>query len=261
MQVIWTKTKTFVALGLLLALGAGYVVKAAYFPDVDDRLFQLDYNRLQKAPRNIFVVRPTQHGESKRTGFMTGSVHSDEGKYKPRYVGRNVTVRQMLAAAYLCQESRMVFPDSMPTNRYDVLNTLETEPAEHFQKKIKSKFGYTASWQNRDTDILLLKVAVPDSPGLRASTNDQSNSKLVSGRLCFTHMPVGQISWMVERALNKPVLDRTGLTGFYDYSLPWGWPRLNGLDPDKVHDALTSLGLKLEDDNESMQMMVVEKAR
>jgi uncharacterized protein (TIGR03435 family) len=65
----------------------------------------------------------------------------------------------------------------------------------------------------------------------------------------------------MEYTLKQPVLDRTGLTNFYDFSVEMGWRGPGGPDQKSTEKILDDLGLKLEPGNESVQMLVVEKAR
>lgn len=261
MEITWTRTKTIVTVSVLALLALGVAVKKIYFPTVDEKYFQLDYQRLQHAPANIFILRPTHFAESRRTGYMSASASYEPGKYLPRLLGRNVTLAQIIAAAYQCPQSRVVLPWDAPTNHFDFLDTLSKQPAERLQAAVKRKFGCVAGWKDHETEVWQLKVQTPDAPGLHASSADRGNVQFKNGRIYFTHMAVGQLSGLLESALKKPVQDQTGLTGFYDFSVAWSWRGSNAMDVQAVKNALAELGLTLDDDTGLMQMMVVERVR
>jgi len=72
-------------------------------------------------------------------------------------------------------------------------------------------------------------------------------------------------------ALDRPVLDKTGLMGTFDFDLVWRpEPRLSGIAdastpadlnlPDIFTAVREQLGLKLESRNESAQVIVVDDA-
>ena len=63
-----------------------------------------------------------------------------------------------------------------------------------------------------------------------------------------------------EQFLKTPVVDETGLTNYYDFSLAWN----RGMRPDQftrddIDKIIGEWGLDLEPDTESIEMLVVKK--
>ena len=266
MEIIWTRTKTLVTVSLLLLVGAAWGVKHFYFPSVADKFFQLDYQRLQTAPANVLIFRRTIFTESRRAGVMAAPAQNQTGRYEAntmRLLGRNASFAEVMALAYQCQDSRLVLPPGAPTNHFDLLVT-KSSAYERLQKKIKSKLGYTARWQDRETDVLELRVRTPNAAGLRLATGAQnsSGSEYKNGKLLFHHAPVRWIISLIENAVNHPIEDRTGLMGNYDFALAWNW-RGRSADPEAtaLKQSLAELGLELVPASASLQMMVVERAK
>jgi uncharacterized protein (TIGR03435 family) len=263
MEIFWTRTKSIMTVCALLLAGVAWGVKHFYFPTVDEKFFQLDYQRLQSAPPNIFIFRPTHFAAAGRSGAMSASSPNQAGRYNPdemRLLGRNAGVKETIALAYQCQPSRVVLPGGAPTNRYDFLVTTK-KPNERLQKAVQHRFGYTARWQERETDVLELKVRMPGV--LHPSgTNNSPGSEYKGGKLILHHAPVQWLAGMIEDLFGKPVMDQTGLTGYYDFEIAWDW-RGRRADPDKdaLNRSLNELGLGLTPGSETMQMMVVERAR
>jgi uncharacterized protein (TIGR03435 family) len=257
--MVLTKTKLAVAVGLLLLAGAAFGVKQVYFPTVDDQWFRLDYSYFQHAPAGVLILRPTHFADPRRSGCLSVSSSSAPGKNVPRLLGRDVPLDQVIAMAYQCPASRVVLPPGAPTNHFDFLVTVRDRPAERLQAAVKSKLGYTASWQERETDVLQLKVQTPNARGLHASSTDQPNINFKHGTLYFTRQPLDRLPGLLERALKKPVQDKTGLAGYYDFSLVWNWRQWRPPDETALKNSLGEMGLTLVNDSDRLSMLVVER--
>jgi uncharacterized protein (TIGR03435 family) len=125
---------------------------------------------------------------------------------------------------------------------------------------VKSKLGYTASWRQRDAEVLQLKVRTPNAPGLRVSANDTGGgSEYRAGKVQFRHAQLRWITGMMENTFNLPIEDETGLDGYYDFAIAWDWRnQRRGGDEESLRKSLAELGLVLVPATTSMQMMVVE---
>ena len=258
----WTKTKTVVAGVVVLAVIAlAVAVKWRYFPFIKDEYFKADYRRFQEVPGNLLVVRPTHFSFPANGTSFSSSTRAPSGQYVVRQMGRNVPLERVIAMAYQCNPSRIVPPPTKPKGNFDFLVTVPDPSQERFRAAIQKKLGYTAHWEMRDTDVLLLETRTPDPPGLKVSTAEKGNISFKNGKYEFTHMRLETITGFLEYTLKQPMLDRTGLTNFYDFSVELGWSGPGGPDQKTTEKILDGLGLKLEPGNESMQMLVVEKAR
>jgi uncharacterized protein (TIGR03435 family) len=259
MEIIWTRNKTIGSIVILVLVVAGLLAKWVFFPSVDDKFFQLDYGRLQTAPAGLLVFRPTHYADSRRSGCFSSWIRSGTGPGVPRFLGRNCTVEQIIPTAYQAAPSRVVFPEKPLTNRFDVLVTVRDKPAEKLQAALARKTGCTAHWKERETEVLELRVVGIKPAGLKPSEGQNGKSEFRSGKMHLTHAQVGQMVWMLESLLKKPVQDKTGLTGFYDYSFPWDWRGIEPPDLDKVKGWLAELGLSLRPETDIMSMLVVEQ--
>ena len=258
----WTKTKTMVVgVVILAAITLAMVVKWRFFPSIKDEYFKSDYRQFQKVPGNLLVIRPTHFSLPSKGTFFSSYTRSPSGQNVVRLMGRNVPLEQVIAMAYQCSLSRIVPPPTKPKGNFDFLVTMPDPSQERFRAAIQKKLGYTAHWEMRDTDVLLLETRTPDTPGLKVSTAEKGNISFKNGKYEFTHMRLETITGFLEYTLKQPMLDRTGLTNFYDFSVELGWSGPGGPDQKTTEKILDGLGLKLEPGNESMQMLVVEKAR
>jgi uncharacterized protein (TIGR03435 family) len=258
--MVLTKTK-LVVIGLLLLAGAAFGLKRAYFRPVDDDWFRLDYDHFRRAPAGVLILRPTHFNDPQRSGCLSVSTSPAPGQYVPRLLGRNVALDEVIAMAYRCPVSRVLLPVVAPTNRYDFLVTVRDRPMERLQAAVKRRLGYVAGWQERETDVLQLKVRTPNAPGLRASSAANGGIGFKFGRLNFTNQPVSRLPELLERVLRRPVQDKTGLTGNYDFSLVWSWRQWRPPDETALKNSLHEMGLTLEQDRDTLSMMVVQEVR
>jgi uncharacterized protein (TIGR03435 family) len=256
--MVWTTTKKWVAsLSLLALVAAAIIVKRSLSPTAHDAYFQLDYQRFQSVPENLLVVRPTHFTDG--TGSFITSTQPKAGQYVMRMMGRNVPLDDVMAAAYGCDLPRVVPPLIKAKGNFDYLVTLPGRQRERLQEAVRKKLGYSAHWENRDTDVLLLETITPNPPAFKLSTATSGNVMLGRHKYQFTHMRPTSLLGFLEADFQQPVLDRTGLTNFYDFSVEVTWRESNGPDRQQLAETLSNLGLKLERSTEFVPMLVVEK--
>lgn len=237
-----------------VAIVAGHhAVKNAYFePDTD---------KLRRVPTNLLVVQPTRFPHS------YGKIrHYHENENLARTVGRNVSFQAMMAEAYDCDFAQVVLPPGTPQGNFDFLVTLRGHVREQLRTAIQKQVGYTAHRETRDTDALILKVTNPSLPGLTVSPSDESNdANYKNGKLYFTHKPFDYIVDGLSQGIDRPVLDLTGLTNYYDFSMVWNSDIEKAMQHGLLHldgteKFLANWGLGLEPTNVSMDVYIVEKA-
>jgi len=250
---------------VLLLTAAAVVVKLAFFPSINDAFFQLNVARVRQAPANLVIVRPTHFAKAKGNGIINTSIQVG-GTSVRRMMGRNVTLQQLIAVAYSQSPSRVALPLGAPKGNYDFLVTVADNQEQRLQSAIRRKFGYTAQMETRDAPVLALKVEDPNSPGLKASASgEKENTDVRNGRLYFTHMRLTVLTDGLEQMLKTPVVDKTGLTNFYDFSLVWDTQmqrmlQSGTMDNETGQKILDGWGLGLEPDTASIEMLVVKKA-
>lgn len=167
--------------------------------------------------------------------------------------------------AYSYNPGRIALPVGAPKVNYDFLVTVPEDPQAHLQSAIRRKLGYIAQPETRDTPVLALKIENPNSPGLKVSPDsEKENTNVKNGRLYFTHTHLATVTDGLEGILKTPVVDKTDLTDYYDFSLVWDTKTAqqiqNGtLDNETDRKILAEWGLGLEPDTASIEMLVVKK--
>ena len=248
------KTKALIVV-LAVALVATLAVKLFSPRSAKDAYFVFDSQKLDDVPANVVVVRPTQYPDS----FLKGVTYGNNSA--SRVLGRDATFVQLVSAAYGFRPSRIVLPPDAPKGNFDFLATTATNTDLQLQAAIKKEFGYTARRETRDVPVLLLKIETPDSPALQISPDSEKPSVgFTNGIVYFVHQKPVALTWPAERYLSVPVMDRTGLTNFYDFSFHWDWRMQAGrMDETVTKRMLARWGLGLEPGTAPVEMLIVEK--
>jgi uncharacterized protein (TIGR03435 family) len=106
---------------------------------------------------------------------------------------------------------------------------------------------------------------VPPPPGTVAVF--KPTPEVVGPKLALSGAPMSRISSLLQRMADRPVIDRTALTGLYDIFL--NFPALAGLSGDELQAAMADqlssrlheqLGLKLEPAKDLVEVLVIERA-
>ncbi len=162
----------------------------------------------------------------------------------------------------------------LPARRYDYFSNFPKGSKEALQLEIRKQFGLTAEYQTIETNVLLLEVKYPNSAGLKRSTHKNIGSNYRDGDIQANNQTMEGLAKSLETDLGIPVINQTGLTNSYDFSLEWqnktvkrntyGIPldRAGNLNLDEIKQALTDqLGLELVPATMPIEMLVVEKAQ
>ena len=250
MKMINTAALT-VGIVLLGAAATGIVVKHLS-SGVKDSYFDPDTDKLRNLPANLVVVRPTRFPDN---SAKTRVVPDSEGKPAERMLGRNVPLKSVIGEAWDCNAARVVLPSDAPKGGYDFLITTGADARAKLQAALRKELGYTAHSEMRDTQVWILKVTNPILPGLTLSPDNEKAKVFENdGKLAFKHQRLSVLLGGLSQGLNQPVVDKTGLDNFYNFSVPWT-PEVQKhmqkgtFDLQGVKKFLASLGLGLEQSN------------
>ena len=212
------KKKAALIAGLVLVL-ALIAIRLIFFRPIKDDYFALNFRSLQQVPPGFVVLRPTHfpflHHADPLSFWAPGS------RTNFWMVGRNATFADLLGTAYGQNPSRVIVPPDAPKTNFDFLVTINHEPRPRLQAAIRKKLGYRAELQLRAAEVLILKVINQNLPGMRISNADEKRMAYSDAtRIKFIHMPASAIAALLNQFYDLSVVDKTGLTDSYDYSLP-----------------------------------------
>jgi uncharacterized protein (TIGR03435 family) len=258
------KTKALVG-ALVLALVVAAVVKFMFFPSIRNDYFALNQRSLLQVPAGLLVFRPTRfpYLRQEETLYVRAPHGGDHDVWM---VGRNAPLREVIAAAYEEKPGYVVLPPDASKGNFDFLVTVKRNQTQQLRAIIRRKLGYIAQIETRDTEVLALKVANGQLSGLTVSGDDEKRSAAFDDlKIHFTNMPVVVVIQVLESYLDQPMVDKTGLTNFYDYAMAYDAQTRFALQDSAtarstVDKVVQPLGLKLESDMASVEVLVVNSA-
>jgi uncharacterized protein (TIGR03435 family) len=252
----WTKAKMAVVAAAVVIVAAGtttVVVKKISSPTVDESLWSVNEDNVLKAPP-VLIIRPARYPN------RVGSVGHDN-----KVIGLNMPISGLLVIAYEpgFGAARMIFPPGVARQHYDLMLTLPDHESESLRNKLKTQLGLVARREIVETNVLWLKVKDAAALESRISKGGPPlaypTADISSARIVITNQPISVLADQLEGLLQIPTVDQTGLNKNFDINLKW-----NRIDPqhDSLRNALLDqLGLELVPGRESIEMLVVEKAK
>ena len=181
----------------------------------------------------------------------------------------NVTLRNCVQLAYDVKPSQLETPDWMDSARYDITAKAaapasDSEIRVMLQTLLAQRFGVSLHRETRLLSAYVLTVAKGGSK-LKASEpaariwNDSRR-----GRLDAHGMAMKDLVDKLAESLDRPVSDATGLKGGYEIALTWvpdDSPAASDGTGGSIFTAVQEqLGLKLEPQKASVEMLVVDRA-
>ena len=189
---------------------------------------------------------------------------------------QDVTVATCLKLAYHIQDRQIAGPDWLESERFDITAKAddaidEATMKQMLQSLLADRFSLTFHREPRQMKVILLTV-VGNHQGLKpASAPDAKPFRQNSANgTVAKSMPIGEFADFLSGPLQIPVVDRTGLTGKYDFVLDFT-PYLpepgKNMDPGRpdataiVKAAMQDqLGLKMTGSTAPVEVLVIDHA-
>jgi uncharacterized protein (TIGR03435 family) len=190
-----------------------------------------------------------------------------------KMLGRAISFDALMGMAYDVDVNQIVPPPDKVTGSFDLLMTTADASKEKLQKEIQRQFGYVAHRETRQADVLVLTLKQAGAPGLKPSrgqnnggggfASSSSSSAGTGGQstqVNSQNQPISSLIKKLQGYFDKPIIDRTGLTGNFDVSLTAATEN-GGSESAAIMQALpVQLGLELVPTNMPVEMLVVEKS-
>jgi len=252
-----------------------------------------------------FEVASVKRSAPVKPGVFFGPARGGPGSADPGQITWSyATLKGMLMMAYDVKNYQVSGPDWLNTERYDVVAKVgDGAPKEQVQgmwrNLLAERFGVALHHESKELQVEELVVAKGGSR-LKASDQDpvapppEGPPKLNNGELAGPGLvttifpdpngprartvakaqPISQLTTMLTNQIHRPVLDKTGLTGKYDFSLEFA-PVLNippgppgapsaatAADPapDLAAAVQQQLGLRLVPGKATLDVIVIDKA-
>jgi uncharacterized protein (TIGR03435 family) len=193
-----------------------------------------------------------------------------------RYTIEKKTVVEMLTLGYGLQARQITgAPEWTAADHWDV-NGVPDVPGEPDQqqrlsmvrKLLAERFGVKAHTEQREMPVYALVLA-KGGPKLTPSTHDPNkvpddsgSGNSVQQMVGYTNNSMGDFVKQLQGWTDRPMVDRTGLTGRYDFKLRWTTDQTRATVPDAPPGLFTAiqeqLGLKLEPVKAPADVLVID---
>ena len=280
MKIGQLKMAALIAAAAILTTGSTIVVSEVVAQSNDDSAQVSDAEWTNMTAQTLLTFRPvlilrSTHfglGRQQAGGRAGGQYGIGMIVRGGKMLGRDVSFETLMAAAYDTPLLRVVPPSDEPAGDFDILMSGSQASKERVQDEIKAQLHYTAHTELRPTDVLVLTLKINGAPGLKPSQPQQGTSRGISGSssstptgsrkiMNFPNQAFTNIVKNLQLSFDKPILDRTGLTGSFDASLDISYPRGTSAG-DAIMQALPDqLGLELTPRQEPMDVLVIEKVK
>jgi uncharacterized protein (TIGR03435 family) len=209
----------------------------------------------------------------------------------------NSPLRSLIQTAFGVRDSELVgAPDWISSERFDVTARAATELTREAQSSalqtlLRERFKLTAHRDTREVPVYLLVLARGDrrlGPGLRPSqidcspqaraarppssgagaavgqaagpaTRPECGSFSAGPTLTSGGVTLAQLAVSLSRQTDRPVLDRTGLTGSFDVDLKWSnQTKVTDDGPSFFTAVQEQLGLRLEAGRGPQEILVID---
>lgn len=219
----------------------------------DPRYWRTDAQSLESLPP-VFILRPTRFTNSP-TGIQKGG----------KMIRRNASIQALVAAAYDFSPYRLLLPESLLTQHFDMIFTLPTlsrgQAKGMLQERICKQLGLTVQSESRTANVLLMKMKSVGAPGIKPAHGGPSGLHSTRSSLDMENESLSELAGFLEHALGKPVFDETGIKPSFDVHLQWASSNnVGALATDALTNAvLDQLGIELIPENRSIEMLTVRK--
>jgi uncharacterized protein (TIGR03435 family) len=220
----------------------------------------------------VATIRPVKNPDPSRTRDR------EEGR---RFSAYSVTLRELIMMAYRVDAREISGgPAWMATDEYDIeaVASEGVQVNEHLgemlQKLLADRFQLTLHREQMTLSVYALTVAKGGSKLKAAESGGRGASCEHMGVCSFRSVPLAHfVRWLAFVVLDRPVVDKTGLTGTFDFNLKWtpdesqfsalGLHAPAAADnvnaPPPLFEAIEEqLGLKLEPEKMPSEVLVID---
>ncbi len=175
----------------------------------------------------------------------------------------NVTLEFLISVAYGISDKRISgIPSAVESARYDVVanvppNTSKEDIPLMLQRLLADRLKLEVRHETSTVPAYDL-VAAPKGPKLERPQAEHSGpNQIVPGEIMESRVPLAVIGDAISRVVGRPVIDKTGLEGLFDFHLTWG-PEDTG--PSIFTTLQEQRGLKLQPSKAPVDVLVVTHA-
>jgi len=215
----------------------------------------------------VATIKPSTEGQRGSGGFNVTAT---------QLLSRNTSLGDILTFAFEIHLTQLSgLPGWADTERYDIVAGLPQggEPSDAqlrtmLKNLLQSRFGLSFHTEKRELSVYAIRIGKDGLAGIKMVKNTTDGTRIGTqglGRATFSGITMAGFAGQMQlRVLDRPVIDQTGLTDRYDFTLNWRpdefqFPALTAIQreywsskaaeeglPDLFTAMQEQLGLKLE---------------
>jgi uncharacterized protein (TIGR03435 family) len=179
---------------------------------------------------------------------------------------RNATLSDCLQWAYDVRAFQVSGPRWISDDRYDILAKTDT-PSDvaglrlNLQTLLADRFQLAFHRNARSLPVYVLAVR-KDQPKLReSSSSTPQNLTVLNGSFVFQHVSMDQFAERLSdlAGVDRPVLNATGIPGFFDITLDSVAQAVRDGDTSLLFGSIERLGLRFESAKRPVEILVVDR--
>lgn len=213
---------------------------------------------------DVATVRPAAPSND---GHTHSRISTDTETGKLNYL--NVTLKDIIGQAYKVQQYQIKGPDWISTERFDIVaqfppRTDARQVPLMLQSLLKDRFKLTTHRESKQLPVYDLVVA-KGGPKFKAESSESGITSNTNGTHWHVSAKVSMRSFanFLSEELDRPVIDKTGLAGSYDFTIDWAADNAvatNDAGPSIFTAVQEQLGLRLESAKGPVEIIVVDHA-
>jgi len=182
----------------------------------------------------------------------------------------NVPMRMLLEWAYDLKDYQISGPDWIKIDeRYEVIAKAagpapESEVRQMLQSLLLERFQMKVHRETRELPVYVLLPGKGAPKVKEVAADVQPTGRGDGTSVTFVGQPISRFTFMLSRRMDRPVLDMSGLTGRYEYTVDTSGLGFNGREPEvpggtSIFTAVQrDLNLRLEARKEPIQILVID---
>lgn len=197
---------------------------------------------------------------------VSGSGHSDTDVDGNLLRMNNVTLKACITWAYRTTDSQVSGPDWLTSERFDIVAKTESgKPQPEMLKDVlEERFKLAVHFETKELTEYALVVA-KNGPKLKKVDPGEGDTTSRRGHLTATRTSMSGLASFLAGPnvrLGRPVVNKTGLDGVFDFNLDWTPEGSTEKDANALPSIFVALqeqlGLKLEAQKGPVEMLVVD---
>lgn len=186
----------------------------------------------------------------------------------PTFTVTNITLKRLVMQAFNLQDFQVTGgPAWFDKDRWDLtakapdgVNTKPDVLRGMLQELLTERFRIATHLESKQMTVLALSVSKSGSK-LKPHGDDPKTSLMTGrGKLAGGNQTTDDIARTLAGQIGQQVIDKTGLTGKFDYELTWESDPTKGEGPSVFTAVQEQLGLKLDAEKAPVEILVVDRA-